>query len=212
MMSQNEDDVIAAAFIKIKTAVETTDWQLVCDAYFDISGEKIEPPVVAKQSRLDKIRSKMTQKSTKVPTSPVKVVAEKEEVLAEETSDWSGMSLIDIKLKLISLGAPEEEFEKIKSKQKLKAYAETFEKKKNTVKTQTIALREGKFARGQLKIISAPDDDAEKLRNARAKAQNPRQPAQKRDTELRAIEDDEREGSFAFHPFPSKLKKVRSED
>jgi hypothetical protein len=72
--NKSEDDIIAESFILIKEGILNGDWIKVCEAYENISGEKIEPPVKT-ETRLEKIRKVLSKsnKSEKVNSKkPVK--------------------------------------------------------------------------------------------------------------------------------------------
>jgi hypothetical protein len=99
----NEDKIIAEAFISIRTAILEGNWQLVCDAYESISGEKLDPPEEEK-SRLDNIRDLMQAQEDK-PKPGRKPKKEKPEVViatekeaTEEVAISSG-ELVEQKIK-----------------------------------------------------------------------------------------------------------------
>lgn len=209
-MSTNEDLIIAEALNLIRTAVESQDWELVCEAYASITGEKLDlpKPKTPPHSRLDNIRSLMNKKTKPIKDKNRSKEKVKTEVLSDERKDWDSMSVDDIKIELIVSGAIEAEFMKMSSKKELVKYANDFETKLLTVKKTTVPVKpRSKFARGEVEIIAAPEIDGEKIANARLRATNPRGPAIKRNTELKAIEDKETEGSFSFNPNPQKRKK-----
>ena len=58
-MIDNEEEIIAHAFVLVKKGIIAGDWQTICDAYEAISGEKLSPPSVPQKSKLERIREKL---------------------------------------------------------------------------------------------------------------------------------------------------------
>jgi|GEM_PF-6331228 len=61
---RTEEDTIAESFLLIKEGVLSQDWNKICVAYKNISGEEIKIPE-KKLSKLETIRQKMSEKTKK---------------------------------------------------------------------------------------------------------------------------------------------------
>ncbi|MFA5669981.1 MAG: hypothetical protein WC967_12100 [Balneolaceae bacterium] len=74
-----EEEIIAEALVKIEQGVQNIDWSMVCEAYEDITGEKISPPSAPK-SKLETIRKNVKSIKQKID----KEVTENEVVQTKE--------------------------------------------------------------------------------------------------------------------------------
>jgi len=101
----NEEDVIVGAFQKVKEGILTSNWELVCDAYFDLSGERLEPST-PKLSKLETIKQKLASKPTKSKEPKIK------ENLRADIRPVSRVIETKTKSGLVVISTPENEEEK----------------------------------------------------------------------------------------------------
>lgn len=92
MPENNEDEIIANAFLKIREGVLSSNWKLIAEAYKDISGEELELPEEKPKSRLEAIREKMNQSTPTKKPAGRKNAKKPEEKL--QTQEMEGINVV----------------------------------------------------------------------------------------------------------------------
>lgn len=120
MPESNEDEIIANAFIKVRDGILTKNWQLVLEAYKDISGEELALPEDPPKSRLEAIREKINpeiksakkSRKTKVDKKPKEQGLDGINVVTEKLK--GGEKFAKEGFQVISIAPNEEEIAKNK--------------------------------------------------------------------------------------------------
>jgi hypothetical protein len=173
-MSQNEEQIIADALLKIRAGIVAGDWTQVCEGYNSVSGEELLPPkenaVVI--NKLDKIRLLLKKPAAKTTESGEAVIST--EVVADEDSvavDLDKMNIKDLRAYAATLGLTKE----IEGKKKPQILSVV----KNALKDNKITVVTKKTDSG-LQIITTAENPEEIARNALEASRKPKMPARQR--------------------------------
>lgn len=148
----DNEEIIANGLLKIREGILAGSWDTVCEGYCDISGEDLSPPI-PKESKLDKIRRLMSEKSQLNIDEN-----ESDEVETHIDVFDESMTVKDIKQKLINdYDVSEDVFKKIKKKSDLIDFANDVARE-GVVKT--------KKTEGGMVEFSTPFDPDEAAKNA----------------------------------------------
>jgi hypothetical protein len=190
----NEDQIIAQAFLSIRQGIITGDWNLVCQAYEAISGEKLEPPRQKPKSRLEAIREQMG-------LDTVESDEETEETQSEGSIiDISLMSPAQLKELLLKKGYKNSDFKGKKREDLLELLLKPSPLEPDVKSIQETEIQGGKrFGLGKVKIISDQFDPVEAEANKRLARS--KMPPVKRSTMPTDNSDDEN-SDFRFHKNP----------
>ncbi len=116
-MNQNDDEIIAQAFIDLREGILSSDWQKVLSAYEAVTGEKLELPEEKPKSRLESIREqiakknpKQSKKSKKSETSTV-IKDGAEEIETTLTKSKGGKNFAQNGFNVLSTAPNEQEIE-----------------------------------------------------------------------------------------------------
>lgn len=176
-MHENEDYIIAQAFILIKEGVESLDWNKICDAYENITGEKIQPPE-KKKSRLENIREMMQTSSSNEKNEENKLI-----LLADE--DVKDLTAPQLKKKLIDIGIENDNIKNMKKAQLLRLLNE----KQNSLKLPKPNRKDSD--KPNIQIISSPYDSSEAEKNEKIASTKIKTKPAKRGFSFKNNDDDE---------------------
>lgn len=158
-----EDAIIANAFLLVREGIINNDWNKICDAYYQVSGEELHPPTPPK-SRLENIRDLMKD---------VKPVENQEQELIDE---------------LVELGADLETVSKMPKKILEKTLNELRSAKEPMVNPQEVVEQDkGNIFPGKQKIITDGFNPIEAQIN---KNRSSRQKVEIRNTNIPDIKDE----------------------
>lgn len=158
-----EDRIIVDAMLKIKSGILSKDWLIICEAYEDISGEKIEVP--ENKSRLERIREAMAAKNENE-------YSDKSDNDDSE-NDISKMSVAKIKEYLIQSGHKEKSLKSLNKKKLIELIDKPIDEEPIIKNASVVDEINGgdKFGRGKIKIISDVFNPVESMINKKRSGQ-----------------------------------------
>jgi hypothetical protein len=185
----NEDQIIADAFLTLRQGILEGNWQLVCDAYEAVSGERIalEKP----KTRLEKIREAMNLDTEEVQAEP------EEKVISIES-----MTVKELKTYLLGVGIKEKDLKNKNKSQLLDLLPQTSVSEPVVKTINEDEIKGGdRFGRGTVKIISDGFDPIEAGLNKKAAEKKTKLPASVRSAPIKDNSEDD-SAEFRFYNKP----------